>query len=181
MQTQSLPGIRRKINEREIHNGQIIDGAHKERMKTKSKTLQPKILLVQLNYCSSSSKPFYLLVHFFILLPIFYLPPLDSCIHKDLFYIAWAQSPAGCLCALAGNLFALILRINNHVCITPEKRAVRHLVPPAEWTGKDISRVKDVLCFSNPPQVQSSRLAPPEQAEQRLAETQRSGKQIQNI
>lgn len=101
-------------------------------MKTQSKTLQPEILLVQLNCCSSSSKPLYLLVLFFILLPVFYFPSLDSCIHKHLFYIARAQSPAGWLCALAGNLFALILGINNHVCITPEKRAVRHLVPPAE-------------------------------------------------
>lgn len=80
-----------------------------------------------------------------------------------------------------GHLFTLILGRNNHTCITLEKRAVRHLVPPAEQTGKEASRVKDVLCFRNPPRAQSSRSTPPEQGELRLAETQRSGKQIQNI
>jgi len=80
-----------------------------------------------------------------------------------------------------GHLSAPILSRNNHTCITLEERAVRLLVPPAEQTGNDVSRAKDVLCFRNCPRAQSSRSTAPEHGEPRLAEMQRSGKQIQNI
>lgn len=106
---------------------------------------------LRFNLCISSSKPLWLCASLF---PLTYLLPC-------LFWLLHPQPPIlhtlGSItsrmapCPGWGTFFALILSRNNHTCITLEKRAVRHLVPPTEWTEKEVSRVKDVLFFRNPP------------------------------
>lgn len=103
------------------------------------------------NLCISSSKSLWLCASLFpltYLLPCFFwlLHPQPPILHS-LGSITSRMAPC-----LGWGTFLLWYWVE---IIIPASRwrkgLLRHLVPPIEWTGKEVSRVKDVLCFRNPP------------------------------